>query len=108
MWDRCLPRRPTPGSVLCKPDMLCTYVVGDTSDCGSSGVGAPQGALSPAWSGQSGLARVVHYSNLPACTTRLVSSHHAVTQPDEPSVAERRLSWGIAMPDVNRPRTLPR
>jgi hypothetical protein len=78
-WDRCLPRRPTPGSVLCKPDMLCTYVVGDTSDCGSSGVGAPQGALSPVWTGQSGLERVVHYSNLPVCTTRLVSSHHAVT-----------------------------
>jgi hypothetical protein len=72
--------------------MLCTYVVGDTSDCGSSGVGAPQGALSPVWSGQSGLERVVHYSNLPASTTPLVSSHHAVTQADEPSVAEWHLS----------------
>lgn len=77
--------------------MLCTYVVGDTSDCGSSGVGAPQGALSPVWTGQSGLERVVHYSNLPVCTTRLVSSHHAVTQADVLSPSQRQLRNSAAL-----------
>jgi hypothetical protein len=45
--------------------------VRDTLDCGSSGVGAPQGVLSRVWSNRSRLERVVHYSNLPACTARL-------------------------------------
>jgi hypothetical protein len=68
-----------------------TYVVRGTSDSGSLGVGAPHGVLSPVSSDRSGLERVVHHSNLPACTTRLASGHHAVTRADEPNVAERAM-----------------